>query len=120
MLRHEYIFESERRRGRKKKVTAPRDLDSTHQKNGYYDGKIFYSDDKVTYTFVSEDEVVVLHFDLNRHSLFLKGHKISSLDIRENLQEFLGQFKKCLMDNPHTQKFVKPFDAVVSSLCETN
>lgn len=121
MKKQQYIDESPRRRGRKRKPTEPLDIEQVHQKNGFYDGKIFFSYDKVTYTFVYEGtEVIVLHFDLNKSALFLKGHRLVSLDIHPELQTFLAQFKRCLMDNPKTQKFVKPFDTVVSTLGDLN
>lgn len=120
MFRKEYIYEPSTRRGRRRKISSPLNLARIYKKNGYYDGKIFYSSDKVTYTFLYQDEVIVLHFDLNRNSLFLKGHKITSLDMRDDLEEFLTMFKACLQDNPKTQKFVKPVDAAVSNLCDTN
>ena len=116
MVTKEYIYEPSRRRGRKRKLSTPLNLERIYKKNGSYDGKVFYSADKVTYTFLYEDDVIVLHFDMNRNNLYLKGHKITSLDMRENLEEFLTMFKKSLQDNPKTEKFVKPFDTVVSKL----
>ena len=120
MEKQEYIFESQRKRSRKKKALKPLDLEYIHQKDGFYDGKIFYSHDKVTHTFVHNDEVIVLHYDLTKNSIFLKGHKIISVDSHPDLEYYLAKFKKCLLDNPKTLKFVRPFDLLLSSLCETN
>ncbi|MBF0104338.1 MAG: hypothetical protein HQM16_03315 [Deltaproteobacteria bacterium] len=118
--KQEYIFKSFRKRGRRPKMIKPVDLDYIHQKDGYYDGKIFFSFDKVTYTFVDNEEVVVLHYDSVKNSLFLKGHKIVSLNQHPDLELYLSKFKKCLIENSKTEKFVKPFDAVISSLCRAN
>lgn len=120
MEKQEYIFKAQRKRGRKPKNAKPIDLDYIHKKDGYYDGKIFYSYDKVTYTFVDKEEVIVLHFDSTKSSLFLKGHKVLSMDMHPELEYYLSKFKKCLLDNPKTERFVKPFDALISSLCDIN
>jgi hypothetical protein len=94
------------------------ELERIHEKDGYYDGKLFYSKDRVTYTFVSKGEVISLHLDLLRNALFLKGHRISTFEDHSNLAEFLSRFKKCLLDNAKTKKFVPTYDTIVSGLCE--
>ena len=92
-------------------------LEKIFQKHGSYDGKIFCSDSRATYTFIHEDEVIVLHLDLDKKALFLKGHKITSLQDHPRLSEFLSQFKKCLQENPQTKEFVRSYDAIVVALC---
>ena len=116
MSKQEYIYEPHSHRGRKKNPNKPVDLERLHRRNGHYDGKIFYSVDKVTYTFVHEGDVIALHFDLEKAVLFFKGHKILSLDAHPNLRAFLSRFKQCLTDNPKTAKFVKPYESVLASL----
>lgn len=118
MFRQDYILASAKKRGRKASSDAP-NLEKIHKKNGYYDGKIFYSADKVTLTFVHHDEVMVLHLDLNRRSLFLKGHRVMSLDFHPDLAEFLGRFRKCLDDNIKTKGFLPTFDGVVATLSDS-
>ncbi len=115
MQKQEYIPQGGKRRGRKPASEAA-SVEKVHKKNGYYDGKIFYAADKVTYTFVHDDAVMILHFDLTRQTLFLKGHRVTSLDFHPDLAEFLGRFRKCLDDNVKTKGFIRPFDCLVSSL----
>lgn len=91
-------------------------LEEIFQKHGSYDGKIFCSASRATYTFIHEDEVIVLHLDLDKKTLFLKGHRITSLQDHPRLPEFLGQFKKCLQENPQTKEFVRSYDAIVFAL----
>ncbi len=91
-------------------------LEKIFQKHGYYDGKIFYSGSRATYTFIQDDEVIVLHLDLDKKALFLKGHKITSLEDHPRLSQFLGQFRKCLQENPQTKEFVRCYDAIVFAL----
>jgi len=120
MIREHYINETNKKRGRKKKVSYPKDLEHIHQKNGYFDEKIFYSADRVTYTFLNDDDVIVLHYDVNTDHLFLKGHRIKNIHAHPHLHEFLTKFKKCLMDNPKTKKFVTSIDKVITSLIEAH
>ena len=116
MHNEEYIYEPHSHRGRRKKAGTPVDLERIHEKNGHYDGKIFYSATKVTYTFVEGNEVVVLHFDLEKNALFLKGHKITALSDHPQLSVLLVRFKQCLTENPKTKIFVKPFETALISL----
>lgn len=113
-----YIHEPSRNRRRELKP-HPLDLEKVHRKNGYYDGKIFYSESKVTYTLLHAGEVLVLHFDLSRNALYYKGHHLTHMDPKGMTLQLLSQFKQCLVDNPKTQKFVKPFEKVVSQIKNT-
>jgi len=105
-------------RSSQEKESGKSDLKHTHKKNGYYDGKIFYDTDRATYTFIFEEEVIVLHFDLNKKSLYFKGRLISSLEIHPELSSFLSDFKRHLQENSKTASFLKIYDQIVSSLCE--
>lgn len=116
MSKSKYISEAATRRGRRKKPGVPLDLERIHQRNGYFDGKIFYAPDRATYTFLYDDQVMVLHFDLSRRALYLKGHKIQSLDDHPQLEQMLSVFKDCLSQNPKTKDFVKFFDECVAAL----
>jgi hypothetical protein len=96
---------------------APKaDLESIIQTGGYQDGRLFFSRDKATYTFLNETEVVSLHFDLSKHDLYLKGHRIATLDDHAHLADFLLRFKKALSENPNAQHFVTAFDIAVAKL----
>lgn len=115
-----YIDQTPRRRGRKRKPVRSLAIEEVHQKNGYYDGKVFFSQDRATYTFVYQNEVIVLHFDLTKGQIYFKGHKLTSLDIHPEMLTFLAQFKKSLLDNPKTARFVQPFDTIMTMLNELN
>lgn len=91
-------------------------LDGILNREGYHSGRLFHSKDKATYTFVNDDEVIALHFDMNRGDLFIKGHKISSLMDHAQLEEFLVRFKKALMEQHAFTGLVKAFDAAVGRL----
>ena len=72
--------------------------------HGLYDGKMFHSQDKVTYIFISESEVVTIHFDLNRKTLFYNGHNIVNMTLREQEKENLSLFHEALRGSPDTHQ----------------
>lgn len=92
------------------------DLDSILLKKGYRSGRLFRSQNKATYTFVEDDEVIALHFDLDRHDLFLKGHKLAGLTDHPHLENFLARFKKALTEENVPSEFLSAFDKAVSKL----
>ena len=98
--------------------TLPTDLQETHRKHGYFDGRFFYSSDRATYTFLYKHQVIILHFDVGKKHLYFNGHKITALDVHADLPEFLEQFKKCLMQNPQTKELLHQFDCVLAQLYE--
>lgn len=120
MVGKQYISQRSRRAAQRREALSRNNLELAYKKNGYFDGKIFYAPDRVTHTFLDGDDVVVLHFDLNRNSLYFKGHRVTSLKGHDRLSGYLVLFKKCLQDNPRTRKFVRPFDAVMAALSETD
>lgn len=95
------------------------DLDRIIRKQGYDSGRLFHSGDKATYTFVHGDEVISMHFDLHRHDLFVKGHRISSFEDHPNLGEFLARFKKALTEQCSDKAFLNAFDTTISRLNRT-
>ena len=91
-------------------------LEKVYQKNGVYDGKLFFSADKATYTFLFDNEVIVLHLDLPRKVLFLKGHKVQSMNQHAKLALFLDRFRQCLQENIETEPFVEIYDTIIAEL----
>lgn len=80
--------------------------DHLFKKHGVLDGKMFYTSDKVTYTFVDNDEVISLHFDINRKTIFYKGHNISNVELTPLQCQHLIQFKNELEKHGETGSFV--------------
>ncbi|MDO8520340.1 MAG: hypothetical protein Q7T11_09315 [Deltaproteobacteria bacterium] len=84
-------------------------LEDAYKKDGNYDGKIFHSEDKVTYTFLTDQEVVSLHYDLKRDTIFYKGHKIDNMELDENMQKQLEKLGKVLREKPEMASFALPY-----------
>lgn len=83
------------------------------KKRGAYDGKMFHAKDKVTYTFVANEEVVSLHFDRSRQTIFYKGHNISNIDLKPEQVEYLEQFREALEEDPETSNMVHAYNEVL-------
>lgn len=122
MLRKAYIYEPRNAQTLRKKHGAgqPLELGKVYKKNGYFDGTVFYAQDKATFTFLDGDEVIVLHLDATRRFLYLKGHKITDPHTHPQLEKYLGMFKDRLRGNAGTKKFVKAFEAALADLLESN
>lgn len=97
-------------------ISGSYELESIIKAQGYQNGKLFYGNDSATYTFLSDTDVVSLHFDLTRQLLFLKGHKINSCEDHPELMDYLARFKKALLGQSATRKFLTAFDTTVMRL----
>lgn len=88
-------------------VTA---LGKLFRKKGCFDGKIFHFGDKVTYTFISEEkEVVSLHFDRQKQTIYHQGHNVANLALTPNQLNYMEQFSIELAKKPETKDFIQPF-----------
>lgn len=98
------------RLGRKSRryVEVP-SLGRLFKKKGAYDGKLFHSSNKVTYTFVSDDGVVSVHFDMARKEIFYKGHNIENQKLNPMQLHHLEEFRMILEKKTETHSFVKPY-----------
>lgn len=78
-------------------------IEKIFEPHGIYDGKMFYTSDRVTYTFVDKKEVVSLHFDKNRQAIFYRGHNIINLSLTDEQKNHLGRFAKEMEKDPQTR-----------------
>lgn len=85
------------------------------EKNGVFDGKLFHARDKVTYTFVFNKEVISLHFDQNKKTIFYKGHNIANLELSPIQISHLEQFGKELIKKNDTKKFASSYAEILES-----
>jgi hypothetical protein len=104
------------RAGVHKRSKRRQSLDSFFQKNGVYDGKLFFSKDRVTYTFIFETEAVALHLDAAKQALFIRGHRVMSLDGQPQYALFLKRFRHALTAEPKTAALLRVFDSVLETL----
>jgi len=96
-----------------------RPLDPIIQEQGYQKGRLFFSKDRATYTSLSQDEVLSLHFDFSRRVLFLNGRKILNFETHPELERLLESFKRELISHNLPQEFLLAFGSAVSQLEKT-
>ncbi len=88
------------------------------KKDGVLDGKMFHTTEKATYTFISNNEVISLHFDREKKTIFYKGHNISNLSLTPLQLSHLELFKKELGKKGEMQSFVRPYTEALEKFLE--
>lgn len=86
------------------------------KKKGIFDDKLFCSSTKVTYTFVADKEVVSLHFDRERKTLFYKGHSVTNMKLTPIHWQHLEQFGLALEKHPQGAKFAAVYHTALENL----
>lgn len=94
----------------------PTGLGKLFKRNGVYDGRLFHSMDKVTYTFVDNQEVISLHFDKSKKAIFYKGHNISNVSLNPDQWRHLEIFQATLVEDPKAKDFVEPYKEILQSI----
>lgn len=85
------------------------------KKHGALDGKMFHAQNKVTYTFVADEEVISLHFDKARKTIFYKGHNIANLELTEAQLAHLQQFQSELAKKDETTHFARSYSDALNN-----
>lgn len=100
-----------------KPYVQPPTFDRIFKKHGMYDGKLFTAPNRVTYTFVAEKEVVSIHFDLLRKTIFYKGHNVANILPLDSAQlQHVGQFRHALEKDPAGHPFIQGFDTTLQEV----
>lgn len=95
-------------------------LEKAFQKHGAYDGKLFHSSDKVTYTFVADQEVISLHFDRVRKTIFYQGHNIDNLILGSEQIGYLEKFAREIEANYDTSDFIVPYSETLKAYLQNH
>ncbi|MBX7148651.1 hypothetical protein K1X76_06155 [bacterium] len=91
------------------------------KKNGHFDGRLFHSMDKVTYTFISQaKEVISLHFDKTRNAIFYKGHNVANTPINAEQWDHLEKFKSAIASSNETKKFIIDITELLNKIKNEN
>ena len=72
--------------------------------------------DRLTYTFVLEQEVASIHFDRVKKEIFFKGHNIHNLELNEAQIGALEAFKQILKVEERGKPFSKDYEATLGAL----
>lgn len=84
------------------------------------DSVLAVHEDRVTYTFILDDEVVSIHFDRMRGEIFFKGHGIHNLRLTDRQKEALYQMEAVLMQDSRAKSLVSDYSATLDRLLADN
>ncbi|MCP5464082.1 MAG: hypothetical protein H7A33_03560 [Deltaproteobacteria bacterium] len=91
-------------------------LENIFSPNGNFDGRLFVSDEKVTYTYIDESEILVWHLDCEKQALYFKGHCLTHFADLESNQAGVSKFKKALFSVERADYFLKTLDKALASI----
>lgn len=76
--------------------------------------------DRVTYTFIMEDEVASIHFDRMRGEIFFKGHNIRHLTLSDRQREALLKMKEVLSGDEKAKVLFSDYSATLDRCLTDN
>ena len=77
------------------------------------------SQDKITYIFQLQGEVVSIHFDKKRSEIFFKGHNVMNLELDEGLAGSLRLLQNILLASEKERRFYKSYSEVLKKILVT-
>lgn len=86
------------------------------EKNGAFDGKLFLSKDRVTYTFLFENEAIALHLDASKRDVFVRGHRVTHLDPGSQNAIFMQRFCQALASEPKAKDHLQMLNDVLEEI----
>lgn len=81
--------------------------------NSATDGMLASYADRVTYTFVLNDEVASIHFDRLRGEIFFKGHNIRNIDLTNSQREALYYMKEVMAADDRARLLLSDYEATL-------
>lgn len=76
--------------------------------------------DRVTYTFILDDEVASIHFDRARGEIFYKGHNIRNMQLSDRQIEALYEMKKVIASDHKSRELFSDYVATLDRLIADN
>lgn len=72
--------------------------------------------DRLTYTFILENEVASIHFDSGRGEVFFRGHNISHLELTEAQRKALLGLKLILEEDEEGRELLPKYEATLDRI----
>ena len=72
--------------------------------------------DRVTYTFIMEEEVASIHFDRQRGEIFFRGHNIAHMELTPRQREALLAMEGVLEADEQARPFFEAYGATLHRL----
>lgn len=76
--------------------------------------------EKITYTFILEEEVASIHFDRSRGEIFFKGHNIRHLTLTEPQRMALYQMQEVMAEDPRASALISDYAATLARALADN
>lgn len=76
--------------------------------------------ERVTYTFILEDEVASIHYDKQRGEIFFRGHNIRNLELTKPQLNALYQMKEVMAGDSRSRPLVSNYSATLDRLLADN
>jgi hypothetical protein len=77
------------------------------------DSMIAVYKDRITYTFILDNEVASIHFDKSRGEIFFKGHNIKNIKLTENQLQALKDLRGVLQLEKDGRPFLSDYEATL-------
>jgi hypothetical protein len=72
--------------------------------------------DRVTYTFIANDEVASIHFDRSRGEIFFKGHNVYNMDLADEQIEALRRMESVMAADKRCKPLLPDYSATLARL----
>ena len=82
-------------------------------KKGAPDSVIAIYKDRLTYTFIMEDEVASIHFDRSRGEIFFRGHNIARMNLKSDERKALIALIGVLEEDEQGHEFKEAYSATL-------
>ena len=76
--------------------------------------------DRLTYTFIDQNEVGSIHFDRRRGEIFYTGHNIANLDLNPGQKMLLGGMKAVIENDEKAREFLPDYCATLARYLDDN
>ena len=84
------------------------------------DSMIALYKNRLTFTFVMDNEVASIHFDKERGEIFLKGHNIMNMTINTAQKEALERLGSVLKEDAEGKAFLEEYEATLAKAIADN
>lgn len=71
---------------------------------------------RLTYTFIMEQEVASIHYDMERREIFFKGHNIRNMDLSEAHRQALMDLSEVLRAEQDARGFYQSYEATLARI----
>ena len=68
---------------------------------------------RLTYTFIMDNEVASIHYDRSKGEIFYKGHNVKNIALKESQRKALLSLKMLLEEDEEGREFIEDYGATL-------